>query len=79
MVKSNDFNTNGAKIMTNKMKRMVIDFTAVFFFLKTGSFNQRQMNGDIVMVDIKMSSLMDFLCFPHLQTRLHNLRWPSKQ
>jgi len=34
-VKSNDFNTNGAKIMTNKMKRMVIDFTAVFFFLKT--------------------------------------------
>lgn len=53
MVKSNDFNTNGAKIMTNKMKRMVIDFTAVFFFLKTGSFNQRQMNGDIVMVDNK--------------------------
>ena len=53
MVKSNDFNTNGAKIMTNKMKRMVIDFTAVFFFLKTGSYNQRQMNVDIVMVDNK--------------------------
>ena len=53
MVKSNDFNINGAKIMTNKMKRMEIDFTAVFFFLKTGYFNQRQMNGDMVMVDNK--------------------------
>ena len=53
MVKSNDFNTNGAKIITNKMKRMVIDFTVVFFFLKTGSFNLRQINGDIVTVDNK--------------------------